>query len=148
MGIASLKLFDREDIGLLDPTLGDWGCQLRALWLIDFANKYKTFKATHSGELTREKLLPGGENALIAAEELEMLGMYRLGTLFTTHEVDGLGMPKMIRTSPRATTAEENAGGWKLGSKSENKRVLNYTKNMLGDAVNESPIEALKKSNL
>src|SRR5258706_202243 len=107
MGITSLELVDSEQFGLIDPTLGDWACQLRVLWLIDFANKYKTLKTTQSSELTREKLR--GKNPVISAKELEMLGMYRFSTLFTSFNVDRLGMRKTVRTRARGTTPEENA---------------------------------------
>jgi len=146
MGIASLELIDTEQFGLIDPTLGDWACQLRVLWLIDLATKYKALKRTQPSELTPEKLR--GENPVISAKELEILGMYRLSTLFTICEVDGLGMRKTIRSSPRATTSEENAAGWKFGSNAQNKATFLYVKATLGDAVNESLIEALKNSTL
>ena len=146
MGITSLGLIDSEQFGMIDPTLGDWACQLRVLWLIDLANKYRALKSTQPSELAPEKLR--GENPLISATELEILGMYRLSTLFTTCDVDGLGMRKTIRTSARATTPEENAVGWKLGSCTQNKAALDYTKATLGDVVHTSLIEALKNSNL
>jgi hypothetical protein len=146
IGITSLGLIDREQFSLIDPTLGDWGCQLRVLWLVDLANKYRGLRATHPSELTPDKLR--GDNPAIPAKELEMLGMYRMGTLFTSSDIDGLGMRKSIRTGPRNTTPEENAAGWKFGSQSQNKAVFNYTKATLGDAVNESLIEALRNSHV
>jgi len=146
MGIASLELVDSEQFGLIDPTLGDWACQLRVLWLIDLANRYKVLKTTRPSELTPAKLR--GKNPVISTKELEILGMYRLGTLFTSCDVDQLGMRKTIRTGARATTPEENAAGWKFGSSSQNKAAFDYTKRTLGDAVNESLIELLKNSDL
>lgn len=146
MGITSLELVDSEQFGLVDPTLGDWACQLRALWLIDLANKYKSLKTTQPSELTRERLR--GKNSVISAKELEILGMYRLSTLFTSFDVDRLGMRKTVRTSARATTPEENAAGWKFGSCSQNRAAFYYTKTTLGDAVNKSLIDALKSSDL
>src|SRR5258706_5626422 len=146
MGITSLELVDSEQFGLIDPTLGDWACQLRVLWLIDFANKYKTLKTTQSSELTREKLR--GKNPVISAKELEMLGMYRFSTLFTSFNVDRLGMRKTVRTRARATTPEENAAGWKFGSSSQNRAAFYHTKTTLGDAVNKSLIDMLRGSDL
>lgn len=146
LGITSLELVDSEQFGLIDPTLGDWACQLRVLWLVDLANKYKALKATQPSELSREKLR--GKNPVISAKELQILGMYRLITLFSTFDIDRLGMRKTIRTRARTTTSEENAAGWKFGSISQNKTAFNYAKTTLGDAVNESLIETLKRSNL
>ena len=146
MGIKSLELVDSEQFGLIDPTLGDWACQLRVLWLIDLANKYKTLKATQPSELTREMLR--GKNPVISAKELEILGMYRFSTLFTSFDVDRLGMRKTVRTRARATTPEENAAGWKFGSSSQNRVAFYYTKTTLGDTVNESLIDMLKSSDL
>jgi hypothetical protein len=146
LGITSLELVDSEQFGSIDPTLGDWACQLRVLWLIDFAKKYNALKTTHPSELSREKLR--SKNPVISAKELEVLGMYRLSTLFTTFDIDRLGMRKSIRTRARATTHEENATGWKFGSKEQNKAAFDYTKATLGDAVNQSLIEALKNSRL
>jgi len=146
LGIMSLALVDNQQFNLIDPTLGDWACQLRALWLIDFAKKYSALKTTQSSALTREQLR--SENPVILAKDLEILGMYRLSTLFTTVELDLLGMRKNIRTNARATTPEENAAGWKFGSSSQNKAAFNYTKTTLGDAVNQSLIESLKSSSL
>ena len=146
MGITSLKLIDSEQFGLIDPTLGDWACQLRVLWLVDLANKYKTLKTTQPGELTREKLR--GRSPVISAKELEILGMYRLGTLFTSFDVDRLGMRKTVRTRARATTPAENVAGWKFGSSSQNRAAFYYTKTTLGDAVNQSLIDMLKSSDL
>jgi hypothetical protein len=146
IGITSLGLIDREQFGLIDPTLGDWGCQLRVLWLVDLANKYRALKATHPSELMPDKLR--GDKPAIPAKELEILGMYRMGTVFTWSDIDGLGMHKSIRTGSRNTTPEENAAGWKFGTQSQNKAVFNYTKATLGDAVNESLIEALRNSHV
>jgi hypothetical protein len=146
IGITSLELVDNEQFGLIDPTLGDWACQLRVLWLIDISNKYKVLKATQPSQVTPQSLR--GENPVFSVKELELLGMYRLGTLFTSCDVDRLGMRKTIRTRARATTPEENAAGWKFGSSSQNKAAFDHIKTMLGDAVNQSLIELLQNSHL
>ncbi|KAH7097313.1 hypothetical protein BKA62DRAFT_716650 [Auriculariales sp. MPI-PUGE-AT-0066] len=105
LGRTSIALIKAGRLTDFDPLVSDWSCQMRVLWLIDAKKRIEQ----------------------LTDHDCWMLGLYRLLTVTTNDDIDGLGMSRTQTTDGERRWPEE----WEILTRKKTLEALGTAKKQL-----------------